>query len=225
MRTAKCNVGAATDSRASGAALPGDWRACLFGAGFLGLAAWFVWGPNLAVIPDLRGAGATEPVLLGSLPRSVLAGPQGAKVNGFLRSCSDCHRLFRPRAADPAPLRLQHQSVVVEHGDIVACRACHLEPGYDLLRLKDGTPLPYSESLRHCLECHEEVRGDFEHGLHGRADGGWDARFGAVRHLGCLECHDPHVPRLPVMDEVRPLPGPRTLRMGEPRAARAEGGR
>ncbi len=224
MRSARSKDDAATGSRSGGAA-PGGWRGYLFGAGFLGLAVWFALGPDLAGLPDLRGAEVAEPVPLGSLPRAVLVGPEGATINGFLRPCSDCHRLFRPRAADPAPRPLQHEDVVLEHGDVVACRGCHLEPGHDLLRLKDGTVLPFAESLRHCLGCHEEVREDWEHGLHGRADGCWDARFGAVRRLACLECHDPHAPRLPVMDAVRPLPGPRTLRLGEPRAARLEGGR
>ena len=49
-------------------------------------------------------------------------------------------------------------------------------------------------------------------------NGYWDTSAGEQIRLKCTECHDPHVPRVPAMDPLQPLPGPHTLRMGDPKS-------
>jgi hypothetical protein len=83
--------------------------------------------------------------------------------------------------------------------------------------LSNGETIVFGEAPTLCAQCHGTTWRDWEQGMHGRANDYWDVTRGAVRWLSCVECHDPHAP---AFDPMQALPGPNTLRMGDPRRDR-----
>jgi hypothetical protein len=179
---------------------------------FLALAAWFLWGPDGLELPESVPA-VVDASLLDTAPRrKALGDPPVIVVDGFERTCMDCHRLFQPRDDTPVEL-MQHRHVVLDHGINHRCRNCHHPDDRDRLVLHDGTVIDYSHVVELCAKCHGPTFRDWERGAHGRTNGYWDAGAGDIRRLRCTECHDPHQPRRPAMDPLRPFPGPNTIRM------------
>ena len=141
-----------------------------------------------------------------------LVDPPMILLNGFERTCMDCHRVFPPRDIAPEDLQ-QHRHIRLDHGINDACRNCHDVENRDRLVLRGGESIGYDDVERLCAKCHGPTYRDWEIGTHGRSNGYWDPSRGERRRLACTECHDPHVPRSPAMDPINPLPGPNTLRM------------
>jgi hypothetical protein len=144
--------------------------------------------------------------------RSPLADPPLMLVAGFEKKCTECHRLFTSPLDTPRRL-MQHCEVVTDHGLNDRCFNCHDREDRNRLVLNSGETVPFADATRLCAECHGPVWRDWERGIHGRTVDYWDASRGPRRRLTCVECHDPHVP---AYDPMQPLPGPHTLRMGEP---------
>jgi hypothetical protein len=116
-------------------------------------------------------------------------------------ACSTCHatRTPSPDAKLGKPLVLFHQGLVGKHGDL-ACSACHSPAdGYATLRLADGRSLPYSEVMVLCAQCHGPQFRDYQHGAHGGMTGYWDLGKGHRVRNNCIDCHDPHAPKYPVV--------------------------
>lgn len=191
------------------------WISRLIAPGFLAVAVWFVAGPQLDRLPLSVPAAVSVDQLSTEPRRTALGDPPFTVVNGFERTCMDCHRLFPP-SDDPPRKLMQHAGIVLNHGINDRCRNCHDDRDRDRLVLNDGSPLPFSRAVELCAKCHGPTYRDWQRGMHGRTNGYWDVRSGAPRRLGCTECHDPHNPRSPAMDPIRPLPGPNTLRMTPP---------
>ena len=84
------------------------------------------------------------------------------------------------------------------------------------LLLSDGTTISFDQVAELCQDCHGVIYQDWLTGAHGRTNGYWNDQQGDAYRLACTQCHDPHVPRLPVMDKVRTLPGPTALRQVVP---------
>lgn len=186
-----------------------------------GLGALLYFGPRGLDLPEGE-ARAVHRSLLDTGPRRVPIGDSPViHINGYERTCMDCHRLFPAADLPPAQLK-QHTHILLDHGINDRCRNCHDVRDRDRLVLHTGETIGFSEAVRLCAKCHGPTFHDWQNGAHGRSNGYWDETRGARRRLGCTECHDPHRPRHPALDPMPPLPGPRTLRMGAP-APRAEG--
>ena len=187
----------------------------LVGPGFAAIAVWFVWGPDLAALPT-PGETPIPAAMISTAPRrTTLGDPPKIHINGFDRTCMECHRTFQsPKLRTTG--RLQHEHVVVEHGSHRGCYGCHDQDDRDRLVTIGGETLPFGQAADLCAQCHASVHADWRAGMHGRTNGYWSAPHGDVRRLTCTQCHDPHAPRSPAMDPIVPLPGPNTLRMGEP---------
>lgn len=186
----------------------------LIGPILLALAAFMYLGPDLLDIPDGKGS-AVHASRIDPAPRRVaLADPPMIKINGFERTCMDCHRVFPAKDIAPEELQ-QHRHIRLDHGINDLCRNCHDVEDRDRLTLRGGESISYSEVELLCAKCHGPTYRDWEVGAHGRVNGYWDETRGELNRLKCTQCHDPHIPRVPAMDPIRPLPGPNTLRMGE----------
>lgn len=179
----------------------------LIGPVFFVIAAWFYWGPLGLRLPSEK-AMAIDPSRLSTAPRrQILTDPPVININGFDRTCMDCHRTFPPQEDPPRQL-LQHKHIVLDHGINDRCRNCHYIGDRDRLVLHGGEVIGYEQVVELCAKCHGPTFRDWQEGAHGRTDGFWDPAAGPIERLGCTECHDPHQPRVPAMDPIRPLPGP-----------------
>lgn len=127
------------------------------------------------------------------------------KGNPVTVACATCH------ATKPAVLQasfgkslvLFHQGVIGSHGEL-ACVACHNPAdGYDSLHLADGKHVAYREVMTLCAQCHGTQFRDYQHGAHGGMTGFWDRTRGGRTRNNCIDCHDPHRPKYPVVAPVR----------------------
>jgi len=109
--------------------------------------------------------------------------------------CETCHTEIR----EP-----QHHAIKLNHAEEQrGCLDCHHPDDRDVLRLVNGTSVPFAESYRLCGQCHGPKLRDWKLGLHGKRTGMWD---GAKQYLLCVHCHtNPHAPQIPPM---RPDPPP-----------------
>jgi len=201
------------DSQSSRSA-PRGGAGFLTGLGLLLLACWFLWGADLVEIPTTKAAIVPAAELSTAPRREILSDPPTIELDGFKRTCMECHRLFPARDVAPGKL-LKHTHIVLDHGINNLCRNCHDVEDRDRLVLHDGVPIDYDDVVVLCAKCHGPTFRDWERGMHGRTNGYWDAAQGQPRQLGCTECHDPHNPRVPAMDPMSPLPPPNTIRMGD----------
>lgn len=184
---------------------------------FFALAAWFLFGPDLAGIP----AAATpafdrDRIVPGALRKVVLTtDPPSLHLNGFDRTCMDCHRAFDN--PDPRIVHLaQHYQIELHHGINTHCYHCHDRQDRNSLTSRDGEKIPFPRVDELCQQCHSAIHRDWQEGVHGKRLGHWDAGKGAQQRIVCTGCHDPHWPSRPAMSGTQPLSGPHTLRMGEP---------
>lgn len=161
--------------------------------------------PTPAVAPE---AIATDPL------RRSLGDPPIIQQGANAYSCQECHALFES-SDTPAGVeaRFQHQDIDLDHGRNDHCYNCHDQSNRNLLRLHGGKTTTFDQSSLLCAQCHGTTHRDWQQGMHGKTMGSWRNEDPRQRRLACVECHDPHSP---AFDPFRPLPGPRTLRMGEP---------
>ncbi len=144
--------------------------------------------------------------------RAVPDDPPTIVVAGFTKKCMECHSLFT--SAPDTPLRLsQHRNIVQGHGMNDRCFNCHDNADRNSLVLPDGSTIGFREAPRLCAGCHGLTYRDWQRGMHGRTIGSWDTSRPEHARLTCTRCHDPHAP---AFDDMAALPGPDTLRMGEP---------
>jgi hypothetical protein len=166
--------------------------------------------PHVTQVPVSRQDITTDPL------RLPLPDPPWIAAGGYELTCMECHRLFESLPDTPRRL-MHHLHIALDHGLNDRCLNCHDRDDRNRLVLSSGETIPFAESPSLCAECHGTTWRDWQRRVHGRTDDYWDATWGPPRTLSCVECHDPHVPAIGPM---RPLPGPRTLRMGEPRRDR-----
>ena len=180
---------------------------------FFVLAGWFLFGPDLEKIP-VKEIVRVDRSALSTAPRRKAMSEAKVRVNGFVRSCMECHRLMDSSGRNPKRL-IQHADVKLVHGPNTTCDTCHGKDR-DVLTGPSKKPVPFGESSHLCGECHSSVFRDWSLGMHGRTNGYWDPSRGQRLRLKCVECHDPHAPRGPAMQPVVPLPGPNGLRTLKP---------
>ncbi|MHC4211014.1 MAG: hypothetical protein ACYTE6_02340 [Planctomycetota bacterium] len=163
--------------------------------------------PNTERVPVAWETVTTDPL------RSPLADPPHIVLAGFELECMECHRMFESLPDTPRWL-MQHRHIVFDHGLNDRCLDCHDRDDRNMLGLSSGETIPFADAPRLCAHCHGAAWRDWQRHVHGRTTDYWDETRGPRTRLSCVECHDPHAP---AFDQMRPLPGPNTLRMGEPR--------
>ncbi len=120
--------------------------------------------------------------------------------------CATCHLLQPPQPRNEMATQLAgfHKGVKLVHGGLT-CRTCHDPPRYETFRLGSGAAVPYRQVMQLCGQCHSRQRRDYDLGLHGGMAGYWDLDAGPRDRNHCLDCHNPHQPRVP-----RVIPVPRS---------------
>ena len=178
---------------------------------FFSLAAWFLLTSEPAGLP-IPERVVVERAAFAATPVRVLPDePTRIEIGSVEQRCNDCHRFVETR---PGRLELrQHTDVVLDHGLNDRCLNCHSEEDREKLVLHGGELVGLDEPVRLCAKCHGPTWRDWSVGIHGRTNGFWDPSAGPQERLRCTDCHDPYVP---AFDPLPPLPGPNTLRMGEP---------
>jgi uncharacterized CHY-type Zn-finger protein len=134
--------------------------------------------------------------------------------------CNGCHDAGKPgtlqfdakhRIVVPS---VHQDTVVMAHGSHDRnnlCFNCHDEMNYELLQTRDGHQLKLFESAPLCGSCHGPTYRDWEAGVHGRTGGYWDEALGTRTRQICVDCHNPHHPKIPGRP---PLPPPHVLHPG-----------
>lgn len=177
---------------------------------FFAFAATLAFNPlpfhSPVAAPSAVTSWATDP----SPVRQVKLTPE-YQAGVFSFRCSDCHKIFPPRANDTVRTVAQHQEIVLRHGTNTWCLSCHHAANRDAFVDDRGGEIPWDQPQLLCSKCHGPVYRDWQHGAHGRSNGYWDKARGEQTRLKCIECHHPHQPPFPPM---HPAPGPNTLRMG-----------
>lgn len=183
----------------------------LVGLVFLGLAGIFYFCSPLIDIPLPESKAVTLEQINSAPLRQLLGDPPIAKVNYYERSCQDCHQIFESPEI-PFTTLYQHTEIVFDHGVNEGCFNCHHREDRNMLVLRTGEKVPFTQVERLCMQCHGTTYRDWQKGMHGKTLGYWDSAQGESRRLRCSECHDPHAP---AFDSFKPLPSPNTLRMGQ----------
>ena len=139
--------------------------------------------------------------------------------------CYACHEKGKPPvlrfdAQHNLVVPKEHEDVVMGHGSHNRnnnCFNCHDEQNLELLQTRDGRQVKLAESPALCGSCHGPTYRDWEAGAHGRTGGYWQRTAGPIKRQICVDCHDPHRPKIPPR---KPAPGPHLL---HPVTAIAEG--
>jgi formate-dependent nitrite reductase cytochrome c552 subunit len=185
--------------------------------GFLTLAAAFslnFWGhpPGLYPITPVESQFLETATIRKSYAELIRA---KADLSDF--DCYACHDRKKPPT-----LRFDaNQNIIVpsEHSDVVMghgshnrnnnCFNCHDEQNLELLQTRDGRQVKLADSPPLCGSCHGPTYRDWEAGAHGRTGGFWSKGDGEIRRQICVDCHNPHQPKIPPR---KPAPGPHPLR-------------
>lgn len=147
--------------------------------------------------------------------------------------CADCHRLIEEGKASASGLarkghyhyRIDYRHFINDNRDRKAvavgglgehhaptCLVCHDAKDRNQLRLPTsvgGATVSFNESYRQCLSCHGDKTADYHAGIHGKDIGGY-GRKQQIR-LQCVDCHNPHAPKIPQVTPLRPPVKPATL--------------
>jgi hypothetical protein len=164
--------------------------------------------PGLAAEPVPADAKRHEVAIRKpSGPPVFHTGIKDASGKSVTMACAECHktRESNPNSRLGSPLAFFHPDLKGHHGNL-SCVSCHNPAdGYATLRLADGAPLPYTEVMQLCAQCHGPQYRDYQHGAHGGMTGHWDLSKGGRTRANCVDCHNPHAPKYPT---VQPTRGP-----------------
>ena len=130
--------------------------------------------------------------------------------------CYGCHEKNKPPvlkfdADHNLIIPKEHSDIVMGHGSHNRnniCYNCHDEQNLELLQTRDGRQVKLAESPALCGSCHGPTYRDWEAGAHGRTGGYWDRSAGPIKRQICVDCHNPHRPKIPPR---KPAPGPHLL--------------
>jgi formate-dependent nitrite reductase cytochrome c552 subunit len=192
---------------------------------FLALAAAFsltLWGPPPKLYPiPLVDPQFTETSTIRKSYAELIR--TKADLSDF--DCYGCHDRKKPPT-----LRFDtNQNLIIpsEHSDVVMghgthnrnnnCYNCHDEQNLDLLQTRDGHQVKLAESPPLCGSCHGPTYRDWEAGAHGRTGGYWSKTAGEIRRQICVDCHNPHHPKIP---QRKPAPPPHPLHLAPPVVAK-----
>lgn len=172
---------------------------------------WSLCGCEQARADDTKSAkpAASPSASAGLFPVSIhrpypelgmntgVAGPDGKAAR---TPCRTCHGFVEPKEkyAQANHLEAFHKGVEIQHGG-QSCRTCHSVPGFDSFNLAGGERISYDEVVRLCGQCHAQRLVEYQRGAHGGMTGYWDLRRGPRSRNHCLDCHNPHAPKIPQM--------------------------
>ncbi len=185
------------------------------GPGFFLLAAWFLFGPDLAQVPIPERLEVTSNRISIKPLRGIVGEPPTIEIGGYRKTCMECHRIFLSDPPKTHDLK-QHTHIRLDHGPLESCVDCHDLKDRDRLLTKEKEKIPFTRSSYLCAKCHERIGEDWKVGAHGKTQKAWDPKDPRMRRFECAECHNPHRPVEPAMQPFIPLPGPNTLRMTKP---------
>ncbi len=140
--------------------------------------------------------------------------------NGWTYNCMECHKLFPAKWHYDRPLN-EHKHIVLDHGNNRYCLNCHHPANRNAFVDYDGGEIAQADVVQLCAKCHGPIYRDWQAGVHGRANGFWNAELGGKTRLRCIQCHDPHSPKFKPMKPLPPLqyppraPHPPTTRASE----------
>lgn len=168
-------------------------------------------GPALSAIPLVDPALIQPTTIRTSYVQLIRA---KADLSDF--DCYGCHEKAKPPVLRfDTNLNLiipdEHKDIVMAHGSHNRnnnCFNCHDEHNLTLLQTRDGHEVKLEESPPLCGSCHGPTYRDWEAGVHGRTGGYWARDKGEFRRQICVDCHNPHHPKIP---SRQPLPGPHPL--------------
>ena len=134
--------------------------------------------------------------------RTDVTDPDGRMIDV---ACSTCHATLEPSVATRRADQLDefHEGLTMEHGELT-CLSCHNPANYDQLRRADGTSVEYPRVMDLCAQCHGPQHRDYQNGSHGGMTGHWDLTRGPRQRNNCVDCHDAHAPKYPMMQPVFP---------------------
>jgi hypothetical protein len=122
---------------------------------------------------------------------------------GFTYKCSECHNSINQKSA--SVLIAEHTDLILDHGTNNYCLNCHHPENRDVYVNHNGSEIPADKPAELCRKCHGIIYRDWSVGAHGKIMGYWDDTQGEQDRLLCIQCHDPHKPKIPKM---APMPGP-----------------
>lgn len=195
--------------------IPHIVRGIALPVGFTIIAIGLLSSPKRAEIPSAAPVVFDRAALVVAPRRTAMTDPPQMLVEGSMENCNACHQIFQSAHGAGETLSY-HADVRLNHGLNARCSNCHDAENREQLTLRDGTAVPYVQTPLLCAQCHGTVYRDWQNGTHGKTLGSWVTGAATQRRLNCNECHDPHSPRYAPYE---PLPGPRTLRMGDPPSA------
>lgn len=125
--------------------------------------------------------------------------------------CSECHDNDELEAnPERRELTMMHEDIVLHHGEKNRwCLDCHDAENRDMLRLANGTLVPFEESFRLCGQCHGDKYRDWRAGAHGRRTGEWN---GKKTYKLCVDCHYSHAPAFKPLAPMTPPARPEEIR-------------
>jgi len=141
--------------------------------------------------------------------------------------CYGCHEqkkavTLRFDGSNNLVIPKEHSDIVMRHGQHGRnnnCFNCHDDRNLLLLQARDGRQLKLENCPPLCGSCHGPTYRDWEAGAHGRTGGYWNKQAGEITRQICVDCHDPHSPKIPTRT---PLPPPHPLRAAIRAAAAGE---
>jgi cytochrome c553 len=150
---------------------------------------------------------ALHPVVIKpgpSTPR-LDTGLKDAQGNAITAACSTCHSTATPNTARHTAHDLfqAHRGLHYRHGNLT-CLSCHNAKDYDSLHLADGRSVAFADVMTLCAQCHGTAMRDYNNGSHGGMTGHWDLTKGGRVRNNCINCHDPHHPKFPLVQPVLP---------------------
>lgn len=150
--------------------------------------------------------GSAADISAGRGPRRTLG--LALVRNGWAYNCMECHTLLAARWHYDRPVT-EHFDLRLDHGSNRFCLTCHHPANRNAFVDFDGTEISERDVAQLCGKCHGPTYRDWRAGAHGREQGFWKVSFGEKTRLLCIECHDPHRPKIQPVRPLAPLRYPK----------------